>query len=68
MRNKNQSSGFKNPFSSGLGRNGKIAAWGVAIIAVAGYQYYEGQSTRSTFTREEMQNWNENKKDVKENK
>eukprot|EP00562_Extubocellulus_spinifer_P024709 CAMPEP_0178660424 /NCGR_PEP_ID=MMETSP0698-20121128/27126_1 /TAXON_ID=265572 /ORGANISM="Extubocellulus spinifer, Strain CCMP396" /LENGTH=68 /DNA_ID=CAMNT_0020303097 /DNA_START=65 /DNA_END=271 /DNA_ORIENTATION=+ len=54
---------FKNPLASGLGRGGRMAAWVVAIGAVAGYNYYQSQQT-GVFTKDERDEWNKKKKDA----
>eukprot|EP00563_Minutocellus_polymorphus_P002007 CAMPEP_0181040012 /NCGR_PEP_ID=MMETSP1070-20121207/10811_1 /TAXON_ID=265543 /ORGANISM="Minutocellus polymorphus, Strain NH13" /LENGTH=66 /DNA_ID=CAMNT_0023117973 /DNA_START=22 /DNA_END=222 /DNA_ORIENTATION=+ len=54
---------FKNPLASGLGRNGRMAAWVVAIGAVAAYNYYGSQKT-GKFTKEEQEAWNKQKKEA----
>lgn len=38
-----------------------MAAWVVAIGAVAGYNYYQSQQT-GEFTKDERDEWNEKKK------
>eukprot|EP00804_Cyclotella_cryptica_P005040 CCRYP_017583-RA/>CCRYP_017583-RA protein AED:0.22 eAED:0.22 QI:107/1/1/1/1/1/3/311/70 len=59
----NPSSSFKNPFSSGLGRRGRLAAWVTAIGVVAAWNYYEsGEKTSESFTNEEQESWNAQKK------
>lgn len=57
--------GFKNPFSSGLGKGGRAAAWVVAIGAVAAWNYYENKSNGELFTQDELTQWNKSKKDAK---
>eukprot|EP00566_Odontella_aurita_P029629 CAMPEP_0113535210 /NCGR_PEP_ID=MMETSP0015_2-20120614/5577_1 /TAXON_ID=2838 /ORGANISM="Odontella" /LENGTH=70 /DNA_ID=CAMNT_0000434435 /DNA_START=342 /DNA_END=554 /DNA_ORIENTATION=+ /assembly_acc=CAM_ASM_000160 len=58
-----ESKGMKNPFSSGLGRTGKIGAWFVAFGVVAAWNYYNTQgNTGGAFTKDELEAWNKNKK------
>eukprot|EP00578_Thalassiosira_sp_NH16_P012140 CAMPEP_0181116108 /NCGR_PEP_ID=MMETSP1071-20121207/21776_1 /TAXON_ID=35127 /ORGANISM="Thalassiosira sp., Strain NH16" /LENGTH=78 /DNA_ID=CAMNT_0023200333 /DNA_START=55 /DNA_END=291 /DNA_ORIENTATION=+ len=53
------SSGFKNPFASGLGRSGRMGAWAAAIGIVAAWNYYDSQkNTSESFSKEEQQSWN----------
>eukprot|EP00569_Conticribra_weissflogii_P007833 CAMPEP_0171344460 /NCGR_PEP_ID=MMETSP0878-20121228/19428_1 /TAXON_ID=67004 /ORGANISM="Thalassiosira weissflogii, Strain CCMP1336" /LENGTH=75 /DNA_ID=CAMNT_0011847655 /DNA_START=76 /DNA_END=303 /DNA_ORIENTATION=- len=60
---KNPSNSFKNPFSSGLGRTGRMGAWIAAIGIVAAWNYYENQNKNTTnFSSEEQAAWNEEKK------
>jgi len=54
--------GFKNPLSSGLGKGGKVAAWAVAIGAVAAWNYYENRSNGEEFSKDELTQWNKGKK------
>ncbi|KAL3791947.1 hypothetical protein ACHAWO_009462 [Cyclotella atomus] len=59
----NQSSSFKNPFSSGLGRGGRMAAWVTAIGIVAAWNFYEDKNnTADSFSKEEQETWNAQKK------
>lgn len=54
--------GFKNPFSSGLGKGARAGAWIVAIGAVAAWSYYENRSNGEEFSSEERGKWNKDKK------
>eukprot|EP00590_Aulacoseira_subarctica_P006804 CAMPEP_0172415040 /NCGR_PEP_ID=MMETSP1064-20121228/1590_1 /TAXON_ID=202472 /ORGANISM="Aulacoseira subarctica , Strain CCAP 1002/5" /LENGTH=66 /DNA_ID=CAMNT_0013151937 /DNA_START=115 /DNA_END=315 /DNA_ORIENTATION=+ len=54
---------FKNPFSSGLGKSGRMAAWVVAIAAVGAWSYIGSKDEKPTiFTKEEQDRWNQAKK------
>eukprot|EP00986_Skeletonema_menzelii_P019252 scaffold27348_cov234-Skeletonema_menzelii.AAC.2 len=56
-------SSSKNPFSSGLGRGGRMGAWVVAIGVVAAWNYYDNQkNTADSFSKEEQESWNTQKK------
>ncbi|KAL3757120.1 hypothetical protein ACHAWU_002959 [Discostella pseudostelligera] len=61
--NNPNNSSFKNPFSSGLGRGGRMAAWAVAIGVVAAWNYYDNQkNTSESFSKAEQESWNAQKK------
>jgi len=60
-----KSEGIKNPFSSGLGKSGRMAAWVVAIGAVAAWNFYENRDNGASFSKREQYEWNKNKKDSK---
>ena len=54
----------KNPLASGLGPGGRMAAWVVAIGAVAAYNYWDSErATSDSFAPEEQDAWNKKKKD-----
>eukprot|EP00571_Detonula_confervacea_P006481 CAMPEP_0172328012 /NCGR_PEP_ID=MMETSP1058-20130122/60131_1 /TAXON_ID=83371 /ORGANISM="Detonula confervacea, Strain CCMP 353" /LENGTH=77 /DNA_ID=CAMNT_0013045109 /DNA_START=1217 /DNA_END=1450 /DNA_ORIENTATION=+ len=60
-----KSSSFKNPFSSGLGKTGRMGAWVAAIGIVAAWNYYENQNnTSDSFSKGEQESWNDQKKKV----
>eukprot|EP00956_Cyclotella_meneghiniana_P015222 scaffold23125_cov91-Cyclotella_meneghiniana.AAC.4 len=65
----NTGSSFKNPFSSGLGRGGRMAAWVTAIGVVAAWNYYENNyNTSESFSKEEQESWNAQKKTAADKK
>lgn len=39
--------------------NQRIAAWGVAIVAVVGWQYYRSQRQKGAFTEHDAAHWND---------
>mmetsp|Transcript_23712 Transcript_23712/g.51218 ORF Transcript_23712/g.51218 Transcript_23712/m.51218 type:complete len:89 (-) Transcript_23712:286-552(-) len=50
---------FKNPFSSGLSRGGRIGAWVAAIGIVAAWNYYDNRkNTADSFSTDEQGTWN----------
>eukprot|EP00934_Nitzschia_sp_Nitz4_P006450 Nitzschia sp. Nitz4//scaffold3_size479765//204454//204839//NITZ4_000086-RA/size479765-processed-gene-1.283-mRNA-1//-1//CDS//3329550716//6440//frame0 len=54
--------GTSKAFSAGLGKGGRVAAWVVAIGAVATYTYMENRGNGTIFSQEEQMKWNTNKK------
>mmetsp|Transcript_17840 Transcript_17840/g.38514 ORF Transcript_17840/g.38514 Transcript_17840/m.38514 type:complete len:93 (+) Transcript_17840:3-281(+) len=63
LQTQTMASSFNNPFSSGLGRTGKIGAWVVAIGVVAAWNYYENNyNTSDSFSKQEQESWNAQKK------
>lgn len=59
-----------NPLSSGLGKQGRAAAWVVAFLAVGGYNYYQSQmNSVENFPESEQTQWNkERKEEMKKSK
>eukprot|EP00586_Coscinodiscus_wailesii_P020353 CAMPEP_0172500928 /NCGR_PEP_ID=MMETSP1066-20121228/144213_1 /TAXON_ID=671091 /ORGANISM="Coscinodiscus wailesii, Strain CCMP2513" /LENGTH=57 /DNA_ID=CAMNT_0013275429 /DNA_START=98 /DNA_END=271 /DNA_ORIENTATION=+ len=57
---------MENPFKSGLGKGGRIAAWAAAFGIVAAWNYYEKEQSRGTFSSDERDDWNAKKKSTKE--
>lgn len=45
-------------FSANLGKTGRVASWGVAIVGVAAYTYWENIENRQIFTKEDQSRWN----------
>lgn len=54
---------IKNPFSSGLGRNGKIGAWVMAFALVGAHNYRNSLKSSDTFSKDEQETWNQEKKE-----
>jgi len=57
--------GMKNPFSSGLGKSGRLAAWMFAIGSVAAWNFYENRDNGASFSKREQEEWNKKTKDSK---
>jgi len=49
-------------FSAGLGKRGRIAAWGVALLGAGIWTYMENRQNGQQFSSVDVEIWNKEKK------